>query len=218
MTTDQAQRPFGNFPRLARRPLLFLATALLATRRPARAQDQPAATPALAATPVATAATCPADGPCPVGCWEVSDIAAFIESGLMDVTGIRNLSYTSAQGTLAFVFHPDGTIRISAEGYRVTVSAEVRLVGEVDTAVSFDGELAGRYTLTGEVLTLAEITRTDLVITAETPVGAVGIDNDDVFSGGVSRLVCDGDTLRLYPDPAGDVAIVLTRASVSSFE
>ena len=207
--------------RTSRRALLLAAPAVLVGHRLAtRAQDQQAS-PSLAATPSASPAAdaCPAAGPCPVGCWVVSDIGPFIESGLMDVTGVRDLAYRSADGSLRFTFSPDGAVRIVADVYRVAVSAKLRLLGEVDTAVSFDGELVGRYTLAGETLTIADVTRQDLVITADTPVGDIGIDNDDVFAGGTSRLVCDpdpggnpaADTLRLYPAPTNDTAIVLSR-------
>lgn len=214
--------PARGSPRLPRRAVLLAVPAVLVGHRIAtRAQDQPA-TPAPAAptasTPTTAAGSCPAAGPCPVGCWVVSDIGAFIESGLMDVTGVKRLAYVAAEGTLGFTFHPDGVIAIVADGYRVAVSAEIRFIGDVDTAVSFDGALAGRYTLAGEELTIADITRKDLIITAETPVGTVGIDNDDVFAGGASRLVCDpaGQTLRLYPDPENETAIILTK-QVSRF-
>jgi len=203
--------------RLPRRALLLAVPAVLVGHRLAtRAQDQPAV-PASAIAPATPAAeSCPVDGPCLVGCWAVTDIGDFIESGLMDVTGVRDLAYRSAEGTLRFAFHPDGVVRIVADDYRVAVSAKLRVIGEVDTAVSFDGELVGRYALVGETLTISEVTRQDLVITAETPVGDIGIDNDDVFAGGTSRLVCDPadpDTLRLYPDPTNDTAIVLSRTS-----
>lgn len=203
--------------RVPRRALLLAAPAVLVGHRLAtRARDQHAIPATAAQTASPTADSCPVDGPCPVGCWVVSDIGAFIESGLMDVTGVRDLAYRSAEGTLGFEFHPDGAVRIVADRYRVAVSAKLRVLGEVDTAVSFDGEIVGRYTLVGEVLTIGDVTREDLVITADTPVGDIGIDNDDVFAGGTSRLVCDAvdpDTLRLYPDPTNETAIVLSRTS-----
>jgi len=194
--------------RASRRALLLAATGLIAAlpaghRFATRAQDQPDQPATPTPTPSASPGACPVAGPIPVGCWVVSDISAFIESGLMDVTGIQDLSYVAAEGTLAFTFRPDGAVQIIADRYRVAVSAEVRFVGEVDTAVRFDGELTGRYTLAGEALT----------ITAETPVRDIGIDNDDIFAGGTSRLVHDpdGQTLRLYPDPENETAIILTR-------
>lgn len=211
--------------RLPRRAFLIAVPAVVVGHRLAtRAQDQPAvpapvadtAAGADAAPAISATDACPVVGPWPVGCWAVTDIGDFIESGLMDVTGVRDLAYRSAEGSLRFTFHPDGAVRIVADRYRVAVSAKLRVIGEVDTAVSFDGEIAGRYDLAGEVLTIGEVTREDLVITAETPVGDIGIDNDDVFAGGTSRLVrdpADPDTLRLYPDPTNETAIVLSRTS-----
>lgn len=91
---------------------------LVGHRLATRVQDQPdqPATPAPASTPIG--AICPVTGPCPVGCWVVSDIGAFIESGLMDVTGVRDPAYVVAAGTLAFAFRPDGAVLIVADRYR----------------------------------------------------------------------------------------------------
>ena len=152
-------------------------------------------------------------GECVIGEWRVAEIGRFIEESFSGAPGVRGLTFKRAEGSFGFRFDHDGTVRIVADDYAVTVDAEVRFVGDVETSVTFDGEITGRYAVAGDVLTLSETNNDAFAITAETPFGGIDVDAGDFFGDGDSAIACTGDTLSLYPEGRDEAAIVLTRAA-----
>lgn len=192
--------------------LIAVGVALAAPTRASAVVAADPATPASAATPTADQVCAVPTGPCPQGCWDVTEIGPFIEGSFKGVFGVRSIVFQKAGGRFAFTFDDTGRVAIVAESYAVDVVAKVRIVGDVPTTVTFDGRIESTYTVAGDRLTLGEASSRDFKLTASLPFGDREVDSSQFFGAATSRFTCDGTaTLNLFADPDVDAPIVLRR-------
>lgn len=216
MTPDPADpttaAPSGTDRRSLIARLLAAGIALAAPTRAAAVLAADPATPASPATPAADQVCAVPSGPCPQGCWNVTEIGPFIEGSFKGVFGVRSIVFQKASGRFAFTFDDRGRVAIVAEKYAVDVVAKVRIIGDVPTTVTFDGRIESTYTVDGDRLTLGEASNRDFKLTASLPFGDREVDSSQFFGAATSRFTCDGTaTLNLFADASVDKPIVLTR-------